>query len=80
MKKKKILKIISSIDPSYGGPSRGVINTSIHLSKRGYLVDIVTIDKHKFNFDLSKNIRFINFKNYFGINYRFRYRFFLMVI
>ena len=47
-----------------------MINTSIHLSKRGYLVDIVTIDKHKFNFDLSKNIRFINFKNYFGINYR----------
>jgi len=77
MKKKKILKIISSIDPSYGGPSRGVINTSIHLSKRGYLVDIVTIDKHKFNFDLSKNIRFINFKNYFGINYRFSIDFFL---
>tara|TARA_B100001094_G_C18120413_1_gene766529 strand:- start:278 stop:1411 length:1134 start_codon:yes stop_codon:yes gene_type:complete len=79
--KKKILKITTTLDPSFGGPSKGVINTAIHLVKRGYYVDIVTIDKNKFNLkELKKKIRIVNFKKYIGNNYRFSLDFFFWLI
>ena len=38
----KILRIISSIDPEFGGPSKTVIETSLALCNQGFKVDIIT--------------------------------------
>jgi glycosyltransferase involved in cell wall biosynthesis len=43
MKKKiKILRIIPSLDPRYGGPSKTIIESSLMLIKRGFEVHILT--------------------------------------
>ena len=45
MKKKiRILRIISSLDPKYGGPSKTIIDSSVTLNKQGFKVDILTSD------------------------------------
>ena len=46
----KILRIITSLDPKFGGPSRGVLESSKQLAKEGFKVDIVTCDKKKIKF------------------------------
>ena len=52
MKRKlKILRIITSLDPKFGGPSRWVLESSKQLAKEGFKVDIITCDKEKINFD-----------------------------
>ena len=50
MKKKiKILRIISSLNPKYGGPAKAIIDSSILLSNQGFQVDILTSDiEHSF--------------------------------
>ncbi len=71
MIKKKILRITTTLDPKFGGPSVGVLESSKNLINNGFKVDIITIDKKKFSNIKLKNLRIINFKNYFGKNYRF---------
>ena len=77
MKRKlKILRIISSLNPKFGGPSRGVLESSKQLAKEGFKVDIVTCDKKKIKFTQLKNIKIINLESYIGSNYRFSLKLF----
>ena len=41
----KILRIVTSLDPKFGGPSRGILESSRQLYQSGFQVDIVTCDK-----------------------------------
>ncbi len=59
-KKVKILRIISTLNPKYGGPSRAIIDSSIVLQKKGIKVDILTCDNEKEVFFKSKKIKIIN--------------------
>ena len=46
MKRKlKILRIIPSLDPKYGGPSKATIDSSMILIKQGFEVHILTTDR-----------------------------------
>ena len=56
----KILRIISSINPEFGGPSKTVIETSLALCNQGFKVDIITSDSKNSNFYKSKKIKIIN--------------------
>jgi len=61
MKKKiKILRIISSLDPKNGGPSKTIIDGSLNLIKEGFDVNILTHDKKNSNFIKDKKIKVIN--------------------
>ena len=59
-RKTKILRIISTLNPEYGGPSRAIIDSSIILNLNGIDVDILTCDKPKQSFFKSKKIKVIN--------------------
>ena len=41
-KKIKILRIIPTLDPKYGGPSKTIIDSSYLLAKKGFDIDILT--------------------------------------
>ena len=56
----KILNIITSLDPKFGGPSTGTIDSSIALSNQGFKIDMLTGDAKNSNFFKSKNINVIN--------------------
>ena len=62
LKKKriKILRIISTLNPKYGGPSRATIDSSLMLKKKGIDVDILTCDDPKDVFFRTKKIKIIN--------------------
>ncbi len=67
----KLLRIIPTLDKSFGGPSFATIESSIILSQKGIKVDIITCDNVNQSFKKLKNIKIINFgPNYLG-NYRF---------
>ena len=53
--KKKILRIISSLDPEYGGPPAAIVDSTIALNKIGFKVDIVTHDNKESQFVKIKN-------------------------
>ena len=53
--KKKILRIISSLDPEYGGPPTAIVDSTIALNKIGFKVDIVTHDNKESQFVKIKN-------------------------
>jgi len=81
MKKKKIknykfLRIITSLNPKYGGPAKGIIDSSEDLISKGHNVTIVTLDKKAKNANKKSNFKIINFKNYIGENYKFSLNFF----
>ena len=78
----KILRIIATLDPKFGGPQHGIIESSKHLIQNGYKVDIVTIDKKKYlNLNLNyKNLRIINFSDSIGKDYRFSFKLFLWLL
>ena len=59
-KKIKILRIIPTLDPDYGGPSKTTIETSIVLHNKGMKVDILTCDNEKKVFFKSNKIKIIN--------------------
>ena len=76
----KILRIITSVDPKFGGPSRGILESSRQLHQSGFQVDIVTCDKLKIKNKNFKNIKITNFKSYIGSNYRFSLKLFFWLI
>ena len=46
MKKKiNVLRIIPTIDPIFGGPSKTIVDSSIYLKENGFNVDILTGDQ-----------------------------------
>ena len=58
MKKKiKILRIIHSLNPIWGGPPNAILDHSISLINLGMKVDILTNDNHKYNFIRTKKIK-----------------------
>ena len=59
-RKIKILRIITTINPTYGGPAHAIISSSLVLSKQGFKIDILTSDQEDSNFFKSKKIRIIN--------------------
>ena len=80
VKKLKILRIITSLNPKFGGPATGIIESSKDLISRGHNVTILTLDKNtKTNFSINK-IKVINFKNYIGENYKLSFNFFYWLL
>ena len=71
----KVLRIITSLDPKFGGPSKAIIDSSIALSNQGFKIDILTADFGNSNFFKSKNIRVINKGPRFG-NYALNFKLF----
>ena len=43
-KKIKVLRIISTLDQSFGGPTNTIVDSSLALAKSGFKVDILTFD------------------------------------
>ena len=74
--KLKILRIITSIDPKFGGPAKTIIDGSLVLYNKGINVDVLTCDKEGSNFFKSKKIKIINKGPRFG-TYGFSIRLFL---
>ena len=56
----KLLRIISTLDPKFGGPSRAIIDNSLYLQSKGIIVDIVTNDLADTKFYKDKKIKVIN--------------------
>jgi hypothetical protein len=56
----KILRIINSLDPKYGGPSIATIDSTKILNQNNFDVDIVTSDKKNSNFYKGRDIKIIN--------------------
>ena len=79
-RKKKILRIVTSLNPKYGGPSVGIIESSKHLVKHGFKVDIVTLNKKKISNIKIKDIKIINFSDYLGEHFRFSFKLFLWLL
>ena len=79
-RKLKILRIITSLDPKFGGPSRGVLESSKQLAKEGFKVDIVTCDKEKIKFTKLKNIKIINLSSYIGNRYKFSLKLYFWLV
>ena len=81
MKRKlKILRIISSIDPKYGGPSKATIDSSITLIKQGFEIHILTTDLGGKKFSKSNKIKIIYKGPYILGDYRFSLKQFLFII
>ena len=80
MKKKiRILRIINSIDPKYGGPSKTIIDSTLVLKKKGFIVDILTSDPANSLFYKSKKINIINKGPGLG-NYSFNIKLFFWLL
>ena len=77
--KKKILRIINSLNPKYGGPAVAIIDSSVELIKNGHKVDILTNDPENSNFHKNKKIKVINLGLGVG-NYSFNYKLILWLI
>ena len=69
-KKIKILRIISSLDPKFGGPVKGIIDTSKQLIDNGFKIEILTLDKKKFN---HPHIKIHNIRSFFFDKYKFSF-------
>ena len=71
----KILRIIQTLDPKWGGPAHAIIDSSIMLQKKGFDVDILTYDKkNKINIK-DKKIKIFNKGPGMG-NYNFSWNLF----
>lgn len=70
MKKIKILRIIGTLDPEYGGPAKAIIDHSIALSKEGFDVTILTSDNKKNKYYKGNEITIKNIGPALG-NYKF---------
>tara|TARA_B100000965_G_scaffold405009_1_gene437514 strand:- start:1389 stop:2549 length:1161 start_codon:yes stop_codon:yes gene_type:complete len=78
-KKIRILRIVSSLDPKYGGPSKTIIDSSKILKKQGFNIDILTSDRISSSFFKSKKINIFNKGPAFG-NYRFNFKLFFWLL
>ena len=78
--KKKILRIITSLDPKFGGPARGIIESTIQLNKLGFQTKIITLDKNKLKFNKDKKIKIKNFKSYIGEHYKLSFGLFFWLL
>ncbi len=58
--KKKILRIITTLNPEYGGPINAIIHNSRALIKKGIKVDILTCDNKNTRYVKNKNITIHN--------------------
>lgn len=56
----KILRIIPTLNPAYGGPANAILDSSISLVKNGFKVDILTYDKKNSSYLKSKKINIFN--------------------
>ena len=56
----KLLRVVSSLNPKYGGPAKTIIDSSLNLTKYGIKVDILTSDRPNSKFFKSKRIKIIN--------------------
>ena len=56
----KLLRIISTLDPKYGGPSKAIIDNSLYLVSKGIKVDIITNDLKNSYFYKNSKIKIIN--------------------
>ena len=65
-KKIKILRLVTSLDPKYGGPRNGILSSNDQLIKKGFKVDIATCDKKNIISRELKSVKIINFKSYIG--------------
>ena len=74
--KLKILRIITSLDPKFGGPATGIIESSKDLISKGHSVTILTLDKNSKYKAGTNRIKIINFNNYIGRNYKLSFSFF----
>src|SRR5262245_4361564 len=52
----KILRVIGSVNPDYGGPIEGLIRSSEALSKLGHITEVATLDHE--DSELPKNFPF----------------------
>lgn len=73
-KKAKVLRIISSLDPKFGGPSRATIDSTLDLVKKGFSVDIVTHDIKNQIFFKTNKFKIINLGPALT-NYKFNLKF-----
>ena len=58
--KKKILRIITTLNPEYGGPINAILHNSRALIKKGIKVDILTCDNKDVSYIKDKNITVYN--------------------
>tara|TARA_B110000259_G_scaffold76017_1_gene89242 strand:- start:10979 stop:12148 length:1170 start_codon:yes stop_codon:yes gene_type:complete len=79
-KKIRVLRLIGSLIPKFGGPQNAIISSSEELIKEGFQVDIITCDNEKFNLKKNKKINIINIKSFIGKNYRFSLKLFLWLL
>lgn len=68
-KKIKVLRIIPTLDKSFGGPTNTILDNSSALIKSGIKVDILTYDKKK-NYFVNNRVKIINKGPAIG-NYKF---------
>tara|TARA_B100001057_G_scaffold457136_1_gene505197 strand:- start:3890 stop:4132 length:243 start_codon:yes stop_codon:yes gene_type:complete len=61
MYKKKILRIISTINLVSGGPAQALIHSNQDLVNNGMKVDIITSDANNSNYFKNKNIKIFKF-------------------
>lgn len=72
----KILRIIQTLNPAYGGPANTIIDNSLSLIKNGFKVDILTYDNKNTSYVKSNKIKIFNKGPAYG-NYTFSINLFL---
>jgi glycosyltransferase involved in cell wall biosynthesis len=77
MKKRiRILRIIHSLNPIYGGPQNAIIDNSLSLIQNGIEVDILTSDNENYQLKKKNNIKIFNkgpSLNEYGLNFKLFY-------
>ena len=56
----RLLRIISTLNPKYGGPSKAIIDNSLYLKTKGIKVDIITNDPFGSKFYKGNKLKIIN--------------------
>ena len=56
----KVLRIIQTLNPAYGGPANTIIGNSTALVKNGFKVDILTYDNKNISYVKSNKIKIYN--------------------
>lgn len=75
----RILEIIQTLNPAYGGPATSILDRAAVLVKNGFKVDILTYDKKKSSYLKASKINIFNKGPGYG-NYTFSITLFLWLI